>query len=203
DLEDAIAPLQPSEAPRQIQMTAPVLLVEDILPPQLCRQLIQTHDRGKTFASGMARVIEGKPVLQQDANLKKRIDHIVEDRDLTTTLTDLLSRRLLPEMKKAFHFQPRGLENFKIVRYDSTSQGFFSLHRDNNSKDTARRKFALTLNLNSPAAYKGGALRFPEYGPDLYRPQAGQALVFSCSHLHEVTPVTQGTRYVLINFFLV
>ncbi|MEM9908960.1 MAG: hypothetical protein AAF921_28525, partial [Cyanobacteria bacterium P01_D01_bin.44] len=136
DLEDAIAPLQPSEPPQQIHRAAPVLLVEDILTPQLCRKLIQTHDRGKTFASGMARVVEGQTVMQQEAHLKKRIDHIVKAPDLTETLTNLLSRRLLPEMKKAFHFQPRGLENFKIVRYDSSSQGFFSLHRDNNSKDT-------------------------------------------------------------------
>jgi predicted 2-oxoglutarate/Fe(II)-dependent dioxygenase YbiX len=43
-------------------------------------------------------------------------------------------------------------------------------------------------------------LRFPEYGPELYRPAPGAALVFSCSHLHEVLEVTAGRRFVLLSF---
>ncbi|HEY5864989.1 MAG TPA: hypothetical protein VI542_05480, partial [Candidatus Tectomicrobia bacterium] len=34
----------------------------------------------------------------------------------------------------------------------------------------------------------------------LYRPAAGGAIVFACSHLHEVTEVTQGRRFVLLSF---
>ena len=45
-----------------------------------------------------------------------------------------------------------------------------------------------------------GGLRFPEYGPHLYRPEAGAALIFSCSHLHEVLNVTAGRRFVLLSF---
>ena len=36
--------------------------------------------------------------------------------------------------------------------------------------------------------------------PHLYRPAAGGALVFACSHLHEVTEVRQGRRFVLLSF---
>ncbi|MEL6384961.1 MAG: 2OG-Fe(II) oxygenase [Cyanobacteria bacterium J06626_18] len=46
-----------------------------------------------------------------------------------------------------------------MVRYDGKTRGFFSPHRDNNTREVAKRRFALTLNLNSPATYKGGALR--------------------------------------------
>jgi hypothetical protein len=48
--------------------------------------------------------------------------------------------------------------------------------------------------------YQGGQLRFPEYGPELYRPAPGAALLFSCSHLHEVLNVTAGRRFVLLSF---
>ena len=75
---------------------------------------------------------------------------------------------------------------------------FFSVHRDNLSPATAHRRFALTLNLNE--GYQGGQLRFPEYGPELYRPAAGAGLLFSCSHLHEVLEVTAGRRFVLLSF---
>ena len=58
----------------------------------------------------------------------------------------------------------------------------------------------MTLNLNT-GDYEGGYLRFPEFGPDLYRPAAGDAVVFSCELVHEAMPVTRGERYVLLTFF--
>jgi predicted 2-oxoglutarate/Fe(II)-dependent dioxygenase YbiX len=54
------------------------------------------------------------------------------------------------------------------------------------------------VNLNE--SYDGGHLRFPEFGPHLYRPAPGGAVVFSCSHLHEVTRVTGGRRFALLSF---
>jgi predicted 2-oxoglutarate/Fe(II)-dependent dioxygenase YbiX len=57
----------------------------------------------------------------------------------------------------------------------------------------------MTLNLNA-GEYEGGALRFPEYGPDLYSPATGDAVIFSCTLLHEAMPVTRGRRFVLLSF---
>ena len=63
---------------------------------------------------------------------------------------------------------------------------------------TAHRRFAVSVNLNED--YEGGEISFPEYGPRRYRPAAGAALVFSCSLLHGVSPVTRGRRYVFLPF---
>jgi predicted 2-oxoglutarate/Fe(II)-dependent dioxygenase YbiX len=43
-------------------------------------------------------------------------------------------------------------------------------------------------------------VRFPEFGRQLYRPEAGGALVFSCSLLHEAVPVNRGRRFGLFTF---
>ena len=59
----------------------------------------------------------------------------------------------------------------------------------------------MTLNLNTDE-YEGGELRFPEFGPNLYRPGAGDAVVFSCSLLHEALDVTKGSRFTLLSFLL-
>ncbi len=59
------------------------------------------------------------------------------------------------------------------------------------------RQFAVSLFLNS-GEYKGGFLRFPEFGPALYGAPSGGAVVFSCSLLHEATPVTRGRRYMFL-----
>jgi predicted 2-oxoglutarate/Fe(II)-dependent dioxygenase YbiX len=84
--------------------------------------------------------------------------------------------------------------------YDETSGGWFRRHRDNTTPMTANRQFAVSLNLNGSDEYEGGEVRFPEFGRALYRPTAGGALVFSCSLLHEVVPITRGRRIGLFSF---
>ncbi|MDX1401211.1 MAG: 2OG-Fe(II) oxygenase, partial [Kiloniellales bacterium] len=108
------------------------------------------------------------------------------------------ARRIKPEIVKAFNRDITGIEEFKVVCYDANNGGHFRPHRDNLSRHNAHRLFAMTLNLNE--GYEGGALRFPEYGPDLYKPGAGDAVIFSCSLLHEALPVTKGERFVLLSF---
>jgi predicted 2-oxoglutarate/Fe(II)-dependent dioxygenase YbiX len=86
-----------------------------------------------------------------------------------------------------------------VSRYDAKEGGFFKAHRDNTTKGTAHRKFAVTINLNAEQ-YEGGDLRVPEFGQQAYRAPTGGAVVFSCSLLHEALPVTKGTRYAYLPF---
>src|SRR3954452_16311477 len=180
--------------PVEIRAQAPVLLVPRMLDPAHRDELIRVwHEAGAT-ATGLARQTgEGL-----DAAVKKRVDHVVRDPDLLRRLTTTIGRRLLPEVRRAFAFNATRFEGFKIASYDASTGGFFRAHRDNLTPATAHRAFALTLNLNDD--YVGGQLRFPEYGNDLYRPNAGTALVFSCAHLHVVLDVTAGRRFVLLSF---
>ena len=60
------------------------------------------------------------------------------------------------------------------------------------------RRFAVTINLHDD--FNGGMLWFPEFGPRRYRPPLGGAAVFSCSLLHEATPVTRGVRFATLPF---
>lgn len=173
---------------------APVLLLPGALPPEWCQRLIQIwHDAGGVD-TGVER--SGGEVL--DDAYKRRRDHTVGDPELMRQLSSVVGRRVIPEVRKAFAFRATRFEGFKIACYDASTGGFFRAHRDNLTPATAHRVFALTLNLND--AYEGGELRFPEYGNQLYRPDAGAALVFSCSQLHEVADVTEGRRFVLLSF---
>jgi len=68
------------------------------------------------------------------------------------------------------------------------------------------RKLSVTVSLSDPATYKGGNLRF-DFGPhhdgkryhlcEEIRPR-GSIIVFPSHVYHQVTPVTQGTRYSLV-----
>jgi predicted 2-oxoglutarate/Fe(II)-dependent dioxygenase YbiX len=86
-----------------------------------------------------------------------------------------------------------------VARYDANEGGFFRPHRDNTTSATLHRKFAVTINLNAEN-YEGGDLRFPEFGMRTYSAPTGGAVVFSCSLLHEATPVTCGERYAFLPF---
>jgi predicted 2-oxoglutarate/Fe(II)-dependent dioxygenase YbiX len=86
-----------------------------------------------------------------------------------------------------------------MVACYEASAGHFKPHRDNTTKGTAHRRFAVTINLNA-GEYEGGDLRFPEFGNRTYRAPTGGAIVFSCSLLHEATPVTAGRRYAFLPF---
>ncbi|MDE3000166.1 MAG: 2OG-Fe(II) oxygenase [Gemmatimonadota bacterium] len=184
--------------PRVVDTQAPVLLIPNVLDPEICNFLMQVWENRGNVETGVEQSrgeVRGERI---DVEQKSRRDHVVEDDKLVRLLSSTIGRRILPELHRAFAYRATRFEGFKIACYDAESGGFFHAHRDNLSPSTAHRRFALTLNLNDP--YTGGCLRFPEFGPHLYRPGAGGAVVFSCSHLHEVTEVTSGRRFALLSF---
>ena len=91
------------------------------------------------------------------------------------------------------------MERYIVACYAAERGGHFRAHRDNTTKGTAHRRFAVTINLNADA-FQGGELRFPEFGARAYRAPTGGAVVFSCSLLHEVLPVTAGRRFAFLPF---
>jgi len=184
--------------PLEIATQAPVLLISNILDPQTCKQLIDVWQNQGSVETGVEQSHGGQRKDTVNHDHKRRRDHIVMDKELLKLLTLTIGRRVMPELQKSFAFRATRFEGFKIACYDAAAGGFFDAHRDNLSPSTAHRRFALTLNLNQD--YEGGYLRFPEYGPHLYRPETGGSVVFSCSHLHEVTEVTGGCRFALLSF---
>lgn len=187
----------PAEPHRPCDGAAPVLMVPNVLPIELCQRLIAAHD-ADNFESGMLRQNGADVTLMPDPDIKKRRDHRLADTELARAVTDALGARLLPAIARAFHYPVTRLESYKVVAYDAANGGYFRLHRDNVTPDARHRRFALSLNLN--ADYAGGELVFPEFGPCLYRPPAGGAIVFSGTLLHAARDVTAGKRYVLLSF---
>jgi predicted 2-oxoglutarate/Fe(II)-dependent dioxygenase YbiX len=184
--------------PREITTQAPLLVVPDVLGPEQCAELIAVWEQQGHSETGVESSTGGGRAEQRSAQLKRRRDHVVGDPQRSRELAATIGRRVMPELSKAFAYHASRFEGFKIACYQASDRGFFSAHRDNLSPATAHRRFALTLNLND--GYQGGQLRFAEYGPELYRPAPGAALLFSCSHLHEVLEVTAGRRFVLLSF---
>lgn len=190
-------PKIPPAASASVQ--APVLIVPRIFEPELCSTLIDYYQQHGGEESGFMREEKGRTMRTSDSKFKRRRDQQIVDEGLQNTAMMRIHSRLVPEIDKAFQFKATRIERHIVACYDSASGGFFKPHRDNTTKGTAHRKFAVSLNLNT-GDYEGGCLRFPEFGHQTYSVPAGGAVVFSCSLLHEATPVTQGLRYAYLPF---
>jgi len=177
---------------------APVLTLPRIFEPEFCEALVAYYRAGEATPSGFAKDVDGQTIQQINSFLKRRSDVTIEDQGLLEAIELRFEDRLFPMIRRAFGWQARHIERFLICRYGEEEQGFFSRHRDDVTAGTAHRKFAVSLNLND--GFEGGDLCFPEFGPRIYRPPAGGATVFSCSLLHEATPVTKGERFVFVPF---
>lgn len=178
---------------------APILIVPRVFEDGLCRALIDYYKKEGGVMSGFMRDINGQTVLVHDPKHKTRHDRVVEDGRLRAACMDRIKRRLLPEIAKSFQFNATRIERYLVACYEAENQGHFRAHRDNTTLGTAHRRFAVSLNLNT-GNYQGGMLRFPEFGRQLYEAPAGGAAIFSCSLLHEATPVTAGCRYAFLPF---
>lgn len=193
---DAQPPIRPP-APAEVQ--APVLVVPRVFEPELCRRLISLYEQNGGEDSGFMRDVNGQTVGMYDYSHKRRRDYTIEDELIRTGCMHRIHDRLIPEIEKAFQFKATRMERYIVACYDAETSGHFRAHRDNTTRGTAHRRFAVSLNLNTED-YEGGALQFPEFGPHLHRPPTGGAVVFSCSLLHEATAVTKGSRYVFLPF---
>jgi peroxiredoxin len=189
-----------------VSMFPPALIIPRVFEPDFCQMLIDIHQKSTGYESGFMAEVNGEVVEIIDEKIKRRRDFAItvdEEEsysELKKMITERIQRRVLPEIYKAFQFKVTRMERFLIGCYEGEKKGFFRAHRDNFDAVTAHRRFACTINLNTEA-YEGGALRFPEFGPQTYSVPTGAAIIFSCSLLHEALPVTKGQRFAFLPFF--
>ncbi len=181
-----------------VELQAPVLLLPQVLEPELCRELIDLYEAYGGRESGFMREIGGRTVGVQDSKHKVRKDYDIVYPELIARLQARVQRRIVPEILKVHQLRVTRMERYIVSCYAAEDGGHFRAHRDNTTAGTAHRRFAVSINLN--ADFKGGEVNFPEYGSRSFKPPPGGAVVFSCSLLHAVSRVTSGRRYAFLPF---
>ena len=132
-------------APRPAQLQAPVLVLPNVFERDLCQRLVEGYRTGNQVESGFMVERDGKTVQQHDHRHKRRSDWTISDRALIEAAQERIRRRLVPEIKRAFAFDVTRMERHIVASYDQ-SGGYFRPHRDNTTKGTAHRRFAVTIN---------------------------------------------------------
>lgn len=200
DVFDFVRRLPPPGLFAGVELQAPILYLPNVFDPQLCQDLIKLYDTHGGDFSGFMREQDGITVGVRDPSFKSRSDYTLteKDKDMMARTQAAVIRRVVPEIKKVHQFAVTRMERYIVGCYTAEEGGHFRAHRDNTTAGTAHRRFAVSINLNDD--FEGGTLSFPEYGQRQYKPPAGAAVVFSCSLLHAVAPVTRGNRYAFLPF---
>ncbi len=197
-LFDYLERLPPPARFAGIELQAPILFLPNVFEHDLCHRLIGLHQSNGGEESGVMRDINGKTVGIQDHTFKRRKDYDIVEPDIIRETQRRVLRRVCPEILKVYSFKVTRMERYIVSCYSAEDGGHFRAHRDNTTKGTAHRRFAVSVNLNSE--FEGGEVSFPEYGTRSFKAPAGGAVVFPCTLLHAVSRVTSGRRYAFLPF---
>ena len=197
---DAVTALLKSLPPLSDFSTAeaPVIVLPQVFEPEFCRKLIERYEAHGGEESGFMRDVNGRTVLTSDHAHKRRRDYTIDDGELIKETQRRFLRRVAPMIERVHQFKATRMERYIVCCYDARDNAHFRAHRDNTTKGTAHRRFAVSVNLNDD--FDGGEVSFPEFGPRSYKPPVGGAVVFSCSLLHAVSTVTRGRRFAFLPF---
>jgi PKHD-type hydroxylase len=97
-----------------------------------------------------------------------------------------------------FRFDLTGFgEPLQLTNYDQSENGMYGWHQDYGGG--VSRKLSVTVQLTDPSEYEGGNLQIMTSGQSQnVRKQRGLIALFPSYVLHQVTPVTQGSRQSLV-----
>lgn len=97
------------------------------------------------------------------------------------------------------HIQVTGQAPVELLRYENGEQ--FGLHVDVIPGDSPQRTVSVLVYLNDD--YEGGEIQFPRQNIT-YKPRRGSVLMFPSNFVypHTSTPVTKGSKYVAVTWFL-
>lgn len=94
------------------------------------------------------------------------------------------------------------MEDIQFSEYDESYQGMYANHTDDGFEGYGR-KLSFSLQLSDEDEYEGGDLLFYRFKANspLYAPKKkGMIVIFPSWTIHEVAPVTKGTRYSLVGW---
>lgn len=126
----------------------------------------------------------------------------LESSENTKWVFEILSNVVSSLNAQYFGFDLRGFgEAIQLTNYDQSENGMYGWHVDFGGKGPSR-KLSLVLQLSDPVEYEGGVLELQPNGKDVVkmRKQRGLIVVFPSWTLHQVTPVTQGSRQSLVSW---
>lgn len=170
--------------------------VQGLFTPAQCEIIQLLGNNPLTSQPAVAGVGTGEanPAIRQS-----QISWLCSDSAETQWVYDRLQPALTQVNTEYFGYDLQYIEALQYSEYPA-GQGFYTAHADMQYETVGTRKLSFSVQLSDPDSYQGGDLRMHD-GAVLPR-QQGTLLVFPSWAVHEVTPVTQGTRASLVGWIV-
>ena len=159
-LQARLAQLPPIAHFSGFEVQAPILVLPNVFEPEFCQELITLYETHGGVESGFMRQVDGKTVGLHDHSYKRRKDYTIEDPEIIKRTQLVFHRRVVPMIARAHQFTATRMERYIVSCYAAEDEAHFRAHRDNTTKGTAHRRFAVSVNLNDD--FDGGEVSFPE-----------------------------------------
>jgi len=150
---------------------------------------------------------KGRTRKEDDLNKDKRKSNIAWTTE--QWIYDLVFKYMhIANKNSGWNFKIDAAETMQITKYNVG--GYYGYHFDgdgyttydtpeNNWINEKTRKLSMTIVLNKN--YEGGELKFFD-STDLIKGKTGTVIVFPSYRVHRVNPITKGTRYSLVVWFV-
>lgn len=99
-----------------------------------------------------------------------------------------------------FNYDLDLIQGLQFSEYGEKDNGFYGKHVDTSYRSYRTRKLSFSVQLSDSNSYEGGDLKLYLSNSTEASRTKGDLIVFPSYTLHEVTPVTKGTRYSLVGW---
>jgi predicted 2-oxoglutarate/Fe(II)-dependent dioxygenase YbiX len=184
-----------------------IIIVEDVLPAVLTEQILveykESNDwiKGTTYNLSDYRNCETigisfEQVINKNLNVRVNIDEMFFN--VASKALKKYNENVPPILSNSYFAQKD--TGYELLKYEVG--GFYKQHTDSaNAGNTPHRILSCSFALNDD--YEGGEFAF--FDRELvYKLKKGSCIMFPSSFMypHEIMPVTSGTRYSIITWFV-
>ena len=160
------------------------------------------------------KIIEEGLILTQESatvNQDRSVDSAIRDGKVGWFSKDYwIDQLLLPYVFRTnrlneWNFNLNNSEGVQFTKYEKDD--FYTWHRDCNVDSEIQRKISITVQLSDYDQYSGGEFEIKDcWGEEILNiplgaKQKGSIVIFPSSLSHQVTPVSQGIRYSLVQWY--
>lgn len=149
-----------------------------------------------------AEFVDGKSTAGKYAKTVKNNYQLKGDTDVAKKLREIVHQAIAQNPLFKAAIRPKIIRPILFSRYEPGMA--YGWHTDNaimGDRELVRSDVSLTLFLSDPETYQGGELVIDtSLGEQSFKLPAGSMIVYPSTFLHQVTEVTQGTRFAAVTW---